>query len=169
MNLNFLNKILILMFFASSLHAAEVLVRGKISPAGSLDLRCDKILGLYPTQEEGGYFHYEHVRIESGCFKSEISLRDKHISEYLEPEKHPYISIKNLKISKKDSQGSVTIKGKTTEKKMNFTQNGDNFLVKFSISLKEFDLEQPSFMGAKVKDTLEIEVSGKVAEIKEKE
>ena len=166
---SFMSKLLILLLlFSLKVKAVEVLVTGSITPAGSLDIRCEKILGLYPTKKINGSYNFKLVKIPVKCFKSEISLRDEHIYKYLEAEKFPYIAIENLSIGKKKSQGLVKIKDKELTKEFTYSEENGTFIVTFPINLSEFSLTPPSFMGAKVKDELKIKVEGKIAEIEER-
>lgn len=168
MNYKFFSKIvLIALCLTSVAQAVEVKITGFLYPAGSFELRCSQVLGLYPSNNTDS-FEFKLTKIKVKCLKSEISLRDEHIYKYLEADKFPYISISELQLSEKKSTGKVKIKKVVKDKVMNFERNNDDFITSFEFTLTEFGMEPPSFMGARVKDSLKVEVRGKLSEVRNK-
>lgn len=166
MNYNISIKFILLThLLISSAQAAEIKITGSIYPAGSFELRCSQILGLYPVKNKKIY-KAKLVKAEVKCFKSEIELRDEHFYKFLKADLFPYLSISNLTLSPKKSSGLVKIQSIEKMKNLEFKEKGKNFLTSFEISLEEFQLVAPNYMGAKVKDSLLIEVKGELSELR---
>jgi len=103
--------------------------------------------------------------------------RDKHVQEHLETEKNPAFKTATLKVARTklkfeggegDADGELTIHGVTKPVKFHYKADKDGaaYRVKGNahISVKEFGIVIPNYLGVTMKDDVEITVAFKAAE-----
>ncbi len=119
--------------------------------------------------EANGDFTFNLTSLDTG-----IELRDKHMkNKYLEVEKFPNAKLKitGLKITdaeiqagaKKDFVGQLTLHGETKEVKGQFEiEKTKKLKASFPITVSDFKIDIPRYMGVTVSETVEIEIESQL-------
>ena len=130
-----------------------------IPNSGSFVATSDKARGrLLKTEEE---FTADRLSVSADSFKTENTLRDTHVSNFLSggsEHPHPRIDIINLKGKQNTATATIVINGVSKELKLEYAEKADHVEVTFNLNTKDFKLETPSFLGVSVSEDVKVEV-----------
>jgi len=107
--------------------------------------------GFIKVNEDGT--HTGETLLDMTSFKTGLDLRDKHLRELLQTDKHPTSA---LKFSSHGEQftGTLTLVGIT--KPISGKYDSTKMELSFAVKLSDYDIKAPSFMGVGVDDTVNI-------------
>lgn len=153
-----MHKLLVL-FTALTLSAAtfakgSLTVNINLSPAGSFEIKSDKIKGK--AKKAGGGYVTKGISVKTKSLVTGLELRDRHLHDKLEVKKFKKIEILEGKAS--GGKGVATIQVKNIQKKVSFTykESGSNLIVSFPLSLKDFNFTGINYAGVGVKDKVSV-------------
>lgn len=147
-------KFIATLVYTSVVLASNMSVNVNLSPAGSFEIKSNKIIGSVSKQDN--VYSADKINVPVKSFSTGLDLRDKHTKEKLNYKKYPSVKISNAKA--KDGKGTAKIKIMDVEKNINFKYSLDHGSIKVSFTLKlsDFSIEGISYMGIGVKDEIDI-------------
>lgn len=145
--------------FSFSVHAqnAGVQVDFKLSPAGSFSAKTTKVKGYAVVN--GDTVTAENVEVDITSLDTANGLRTTHVKDRLESTKYP--TAKVIKAQGKGGKGTATIEVKGIQKEVSGTYKitGKKFVGQFPVSLDDFKIKDPRYMGIGVKDAAIVNVN----------
>jgi hypothetical protein len=158
--MNNLFKFLILTFFfvCVSVHSGEVEVIARLSPAGTIEIKSDKLLGQLIVNKRS--YRASKLFLDVSTLDSGVELRDQHIHKYLNNNGTSQVSLENIKIDRMKQTGTGRLHINGVKRKINFkVEKKENFLfTSFNINKKDYNLPKASYMGISVRPELELKI-----------
>jgi len=127
-----------------------------LSPAGSFKIEAKKIKGK--IKKSGDTYKAKEIYVKVKDMASGMDLRDEHLKnvDRLDEKGHPKVTVND--IVAKGGKGTATIVIKKKKKKINFQYSidGDSFVAKFKLNVKDFPLKKLKYLGVGVKDIISV-------------
>lgn len=151
------NALKILVAFALTISVfakGEILISVNLSPAGSFEIKSEKVKGS--AKRAGSGFITKGISVKTKTLLTGLELRDRHLHDKLEEKNFKKIEILEGKAS--GGKGVAVIQVKDIKKKIGFKykESGSNLIVNFALSLKDFKFTGINYAGVGVKDKLSV-------------
>lgn len=152
-------RLLLALFLLSPLNAfaGHIHILATLSPAGSLEIQSDELLGQLVKDNEAIKAKVIFVKIDS--LDSGIVLRNEHIHKYLGLEKFKKISLSNVLISDNKGVGTLDLNGVKNKIEFEVKKVGKNLTSTFKVDRNTHKLPKAEFMGVSVDDNVVITVT----------
>lgn len=156
-----MNKLLFIPFiillslnFAIAAEKNGVEVHVSLSPAGSFQVKSNKVKGK--LSRSGSKILGEGIKVSVKTLKSGIDTRDNHMYERLEYKTHSKIEIVKAIGEKGNGKGIINIKGIKKTFSFKYKDNGDSITASFKLNLQDFKIKDLRYMSVGVEDTVSI-------------
>jgi hypothetical protein len=156
--LNTYKNILIVIIFSLSFQVlASVKIQVDLSPAGSFEITSPRVRGN--IQRDGSGLKADQLRVAVRSLVTANDLRDSHLHEKLEAQKHPQIIVTEAKGSGGHGSAQIEIAGIKKPLPFTYTESAGNAVVSFQLDLKDFNITGINYMGVGVRDIIKGQVS----------
>lgn len=127
-----------------------------LSPLGSFELTCKKVFGK--AKKKGDAYIAKELRVPVNMLKTGMSLRDKHLKEKLEFQKHKYITATKVRAKGGQGQAILSIKGISKPIKFRVKDLGNGSAqAQFEVDLTQYNIKGISYQGVGVKDIVKVQ------------
>lgn len=142
--------------FSSSVFAQSLEIDVQLSPAGSFKAVTKKIKGF--AKKSGEQVSAENVLVDLRSLSTGIGLRDKHLKERLQVEKHPVAKL--ITAQGKGGKGTATlqIKGQKKEVSGTYKVSGSQLSAEFPMKMSELSINDVRYMGVGAKDEVKVTI-----------
>lgn len=135
--------------------AAGVVVKVPLYPVGSFEAKSAKIVGK--GTKKGNKYSAKEVKVQVQTLATGISLRDKHLREKLKYKEHPFIIAKDIHAENGSGKATLVVMGISKPVDFKFKDVGPGLAeATFSLNLPDFKIEDVSYKGVGVEDTIEV-------------
>lgn len=156
--------IFLLCFLSSSSWAAEKKVLPEVSvlvrlrPTGEFVAKTHKVKGQVWWRD--GKFAASPIEVDLKSLHTGKELRDDHLQERLWVEKYPVASLRKItELAPGKGQAELFLRGQWRLIFFNFAQQGeDQIAADFELSLKQLGIEEISYLGLSVENTIYLKV-----------
>lgn len=146
----------ILLLFSGTVFAQSLEIDVKLSPAGSFKATTKKIKGS--VKVNGDKVSAENVLVDLRSLTTGIGLRDKHLKERLEAEKHPVAKL--VKAEGKGGAGTATLELKGQKKDVSgvYKLKGGQLQAEFKMKMSDLGINDVRYMGVGAKDEVMVTI-----------
>ncbi|MBY0386079.1 YceI family protein [bacterium] len=146
----------IVLLLSGSVFAQSLEIDVKLSPAGSFKAETKKIKGFAKVSGDG--VSAENVLVDLRSLSTGIGLRDKHLKERLDVEKHPVAKL--IKAEGKSGKGTATIelKGQKKDVAGTYQVKGKNLQAEFKMKMSDLGINDVRYMGVGAKDEVTVTI-----------
>lgn len=138
--------------------APNLVVKVSLFPAGSFEIKSDKIEGK--GKKAGDSYSADEVKVALTSLDSGIDLRNEHMRKRLNPHGETHVVVKNIKAGKDSGTAQISIAGVTKDVKFTSKDNGDGTATaNFELNLPDFELKDINFKGVGVEDKATVEAT----------
>lgn len=136
----------------------NIVVKVSLFPAGSFEIKSDKIEGK--GKKTGDSYAADEVKVALTSLDSGMDLRNEHMRKRLNPHGETHVVVKNIKAGKDSGTAQITIAGVTKDVKFTSKDNGDGTATaNFELNLPDFELKDINFKGVGVEDKVTVEAT----------
>lgn len=136
---------------------ASIKIQVDLSPAGSFEITSPRVRGN--IQREGSGLKADELRVAVRSLVTANELRDGHLHDKLNAEKHPQIIVTNAKGSGGKGTAEIEIAGIKKPLQFTYAEASGKANVSFQIDLRQFNITGINYMGVGVKDIIKGQVS----------
>jgi hypothetical protein len=136
---------------------AGIKIQVDLSPAGSFEITSPRFRGN--VQREGSGLSAKQLRVAVRSLVTANELRDGHLHDKLNAEKHPQIIVTNAVASGGKGTAEIEIAGIKKPLEFTYTESSGAANVRFQIDLKDFNITGINYMGVGVRDIIKGQVS----------
>ncbi len=144
--------------------AKKIKLTMTFTPSGSFEAISEKLKGNLVKKD--GILQSERLWVNAHTFRTEVKLRDVHLTRYLNNSR---ISMFDIKAQNGKGEGTLEINGVRQPILMNYTDKNNHVEVTFDIDAAEFNLPKVDFLGIGVSNLVKVWVSAPYRIYKEKE
>lgn len=156
--MKFIFTLTTLMISMSTFAAGKLALSVELNPAGSFTATTEKIKGQLLKNKDGS-FAAKELSVVIKSMKTGIDLRDDHLWKHLNFQKHPKVTLSDIKGKDGTGAGTLEISGIKRPVEITYTEEGSNIRASFSVRASEFKLPDAQYMGVGVEDMVKGEVT----------
>jgi hypothetical protein len=135
-----------------------VIVKVSLFPAGSFEIKSDKIEGK--GKKVGKSYTADELKVPVDSLDTGINLRNEHMRKRLSPKGETHVVVKNVKAGKDSGTAMITVGGVTKEITFKSKDNGDGTATAtFDLNLPDFEVKDVNYKGVGVEDTVSVEAT----------
>lgn len=142
----------------SAFAGGKLALNVELSPAGSFQATTDKVKGQIQKNKDGSFSAKELV-VSTQSMKTGIDLRNEHFWKHLSSDKHPKVTLSDVKGKDGKATGNLEIGGVKKPIDISYTESGKNITASFDVSNADFKLPAANYMGVGVEDKVHGEVT----------
>lgn len=149
--------LLILALWPDFAHAdGKVVLKAKLKPAGTMRAVSEELKGEIQKTAEGIAAGRLTVKIES--FDTDIGFRNDNFRKFLNSSKYPFATVTTLKGSGGKAKAELEVNGIKKPIEVEYDDSGSQWSGKFTVKLKDYNLEPASYLGISTADEVRVEV-----------
>jgi polyisoprenoid-binding protein YceI len=141
---------------STSVFAQSLEIDVRLSPAGSFKATTKNIKGA--VKISGDKVSAENVLVDLRSLTTGIGLRDKHLKERLQADKHPVAKL--VKAEGKGGKGTATleIKGQKKDVSGTYEVKGKTLQADFKMKMSDLGINDVRYMGVGAKDEVTVTI-----------
>jgi hypothetical protein len=144
--------------FSAVAATPNVVVKVSLFPAGSFEIKSDKIEGK--GQKAGDTYTADEIKVSIASLDSGIDLRNEHMRKRLNPNGETHVVVKNIKAGKDSGTATITIAGVSKDISFKSKDNGDGTATaNFDLNLPDYQLKDINYKGVGVEDKATVEAT----------